>query len=317
MSDYKVYEVRDSESGTIDQSSLEGAEVWSIQKRYVVGQCPGGFYEARQAMEPYAPRYVRNPFGRYWRRKRLSLKGLGKGVFDATADYETLTPIAGEDSQGDESSNSNFVPGSIAWDTTGGTERRTQALGERVLGDDSGVDFGGAINVSGTSVQGVDVVVPSMRYSETWVMPLEIGLSYEYVANVFRLTGTVNKDKFRAFAAGEALFLGARAQWSGDQPYVPVTFEWNCRPNDDKYYLKGLTETLKKGWEYVWVVYENDNVGNSRVQRPRSYVFDTIYKEGDFSLLRITNQNPGRLATGQTPSEVAAVNAQVGAFFGK
>lgn len=314
---YKVYEVRDSESGTIDQSNLESAEVWSIQKRFVVGQCPGGFYEAREAIAPYAPRYIANPFGRYWRRKRLSLKGLGKGVFDATADYETLTPIAGEDSQDDQDSNSNFVPGSIAWDTTGGTEHRTQALGERILGDDAGADFGGAINVTGTSVQGIDVVVPSMRYSETWIMPLRIGLSYEYVASVFKLTGTVNKDRFRAFAAGEALFLGARAQWSGDQPYVPVTFEWNCRPNDEKYYLKGLTETLKKGWEYVWVIYETDNVGSSRVQRPRSYVFDTIYKEGDFSLLQITNRDPGRLVNGQTPAEVAAVNAQVGGFFGK
>ena len=301
---YKVYELRDSESGSIDQSSFESAEVWSIQKRYVVGQCPGGFYEARAAIADYAPRYVRNPFGRYWRRKRLALKGLGKAIFEATAEYETLTPIEGADS-GDEP-DSNFTPGSLAWDTTGGTERRTQAISERVLGDDAGADFGGAINVSGTSVQGIDVVVPSMRYSETWIMPLNIGLSYEYVANVFRLTGTVNKEKFRAFAAGEALFLGARAQWSGDQPYVPVTFEWNCRPNDDKYSLKGLPDTLKKGWEYVWVIYEMDNVGNTRLQRPRSYVFDTVYKDGDLSLLLITNKQPGRRVTPATASAAAA-----------
>ena len=310
---YTIYELRDSESGTVDQSSLESAETWNITKRFVVGQCPNGFYEAKDAISPYAPRYVRNPYGRYWRRKRLSLKGLGKAVFEATAEYETLTPISGADAQDDNSADSNFVPGSLAWDTTGGTEHRTQARGERIVGDDS-LDFQGAINVSGTSVQGIDVVVPTMRYSETWIMPLSVGLSPEYVGNVFAVTGTVNKSKFRSFAAGEALFMGARAQWSGDQPYVPVTFEFQCRPNDDKYYLKGLTETTKKGWEYVWIVYDSSTSSNTLVQKPRAYVFDTLYKDGDFSLLRITNKAPGTPVS-QTSAERAAVASQVAGFF--
>lgn len=302
---YTVYELRDSESGSIDQSGLEAAEVWSIQKRYVIGQCPGGFYEAAAGIAPYAPRYVRNPFGRVWRRKRLNLKGLGKAVFEVSADYETLTPIAGEDAQDDSSSDSNFVPGSLAWDTTGNTERRTQALEERVVGD-AGIDMKGAINVSGTSVQGIDVVVPGMRYTETWIMPLEIGLSTAYVASVFAVTGTTNKDKFRAFNSGECLFLGARAQWSGDQPYVPVTFEFQARPDDQEYELAGgLPKTTKKGWEYVWIIYDSDVDNDRQVQRPKAYVFDKIYKEGDFSLLRITGRVPGRRPVGTTATAAA------------
>lgn len=310
---YTVYELRDSESGTVDQSGLESAETWSITKRYVIGQCPDGFYEAKNAIGPYAPRYVANPFGRYWRRKRLSLKGLGKAVFEATAEYETLTPIQGEDGKDDGSADSNFVPGSIAWDTTGGTEHRTQALSERIIGDES-LDMQGAINVSGTSVQGIDVVIPTMRYSETWVMPLAIGLSPEYVGNVFSLTGTVNKSQFRSFEAGEALFMGARAQWSGDQPYVAVTYDWQCRPNDANYYLKGLQTTEKKGWEYVWIVYDGTASANTLVQRPRAYVFDTLYKDGDFSLLRITNTKPGS-PVAKTAAENAAIASQVAGFF--
>lgn len=305
MSDYTVYELRDSESGSIDQSGLEAAEVWSIQKRYVIGQCPGGFYEAAAGIAPYAPRYVRNPFGRVWRRKRLNLKGLGKAVFEVSADYETLTPIAGEDAQDDNSSDNNFVPGSIAWDTTGNTERRTQAIKERVVGD-AGIDMQGAINVSGTSVQGIDVVVPGMRYSETWIMPLEIGLSTAYVAGAFSVTGTTNKDQFRAFKPGECLFLGARAQWSGDQPYVPVTFEFQSRPDVDDYELDGLPATTKKGWEYVWIIYDSEVSNGRQVQRPKAYVFDTIYKPGDFSLLRITGRDPGRKPVGSTATAAKA-----------
>lgn len=312
---YKVYELRDSESGSIDQSGLEAAEVWSIQKRYVIGQCPNGFYEAASAIAAYAPRYVRNPFGRVWRRKKLGIKGLGRQVFDITADYETLTPIAGEDAQQDEQSDENFVPGSIAWDTTGNTERRTQALEERVEG--VSINMQGAVNVSGSSVQGVDVVVPGMRYSETWIMPLAIGLSYDYVAAVFDLTGRVNEEKFRAFKPGEALFLGARAQWSGDQPYVPVTFEWQCRPDDDKYEIKYTndagqsvaSEVTKKGWEYVWVVYEPDSSGSKLVSLPKSYVFDKIYRSGDFSRLKITQKDPGRRVAGVQPTAAAAAPA--------
>ena len=313
MMAYTVYEVRDSESGSVDQSGLEAAETWSIQKHYVIGKCPNGFYEAVAAIQPYAPRYVRNPFGRYWRRKKLGIKGIGKAVFDITADYETLTPIQGEDGQDDNNADDNFVPGSLAWDTTGGTEHRTQAIGERVVGD-AGLDLQGAINVSGTSVQGVDVVVPTMKYSETWIMPLAIGLSPQYVGDVFALTGTVNAAQFRSFKPGEALFLGGRAQWSGDQPYVAVNFEWSCRKNDDKYYLKGMAETTKKGWEYVWIVYDSDVSSNTLVQRPRAYVFDTLYRDGDFSKLRIV-KDPGRKVSGSAASAAAAA-AGVAAFLG-
>jgi hypothetical protein len=308
--DYKVYELRDSESGSIDQSSLEAAEVWSITKRYVVGQCPGGFYEAREAIADYAPRYVRNPFGRYWRRKKLGLKGLGKAVFEVTAEYETLQPITDED-QGDEPE-SSFTPGSIAWDTTGATEHRTQAKSERVV-PAGAVDFKGAINVSGTSVQGIDVVVPTMRYTETWIMPLAIGLSTDYVANVFSTTGKLNKSKFRAFAPGECLFMGARAQWSGDQPYVPVTFEFQARPHNNNYRLGGgLESTTKKGWEYVWIKYEPDQNNSTLIQKPVAYIFDTLYDEAEFSLLKIAGREPGRRVTGQQAT--AAASAGAGGF---
>lgn len=318
---YVVYELRESESGSIDQGGLEAAEVWSIQKRFVIGQCPGGFYEASSAIAAYAPRYVRNPLGRMWRRKKLGIKGLGKQVFDITADYETLQPIQGEDGKDDSSSDSNFVPGSIAWDTTGGTEHRTQAVEQRTRGQS--VDLAGAINVSNGNVQGIDVIVPSMKYSETWIMPLSVGLNYQYVADVFRLTGTVNKSRFRAFDPGEALFLGARCQWSGDQPYVPITFDFHCRPNDPEYKYRYVDpasafviETIaKKGWEHVSVLYQNESNSNTIVKYPRTYVFDTIYEEEDFAPLLIVNP-PGRQNAGVAAQNAAAA-AGVAAFLSR
>ncbi|NBP83403.1 hypothetical protein EBU60_06040 [bacterium] len=314
---YTVYELRDSESGSIDNENLESGEVWNVTKKYLIGQCPGGMGEVKDAIADYLPRYWASPVG-YWRRKGITIKGVGKGCFECTGEYTTLVPIVSGGGGGDggqPEDNSQIVPGSIAWDTTGFTEHVTSALGERVVGGDGTEDFGGAINVQGTSVHGVDKVVPAMKYSETWIMPAQVGISAAFVKAVYSLTGTVNASQFRAFSPGEALFMGARAQWSGDQPYTTVTFEWQCRANDDQFYVKSISPTSKEGWEFPWVVYYQSSTGSGfLVQRPACLVIDQIYKKKDWSALGIATA-PGARRTGKKATS-AATAAAVGAFFG-
>ena len=235
---YTVYELRDSESGSIDNENFESGEVLNVTKKYLIGLCPGGMGEVKDAIAAYLPRYWESPVG-YWRRKGIAIKGVGKQCFECTGEYTTLVPATGGGGGGgsEDDSNFQFVPGSIAWDTTGATEHITSALSERVVGGDAD-NFEGAINVQGTSVQGIDKVVPALKYSETWIMPAQVGLSVDFVKAVYTLTGTVNASQFRAFAPGEALFVGARAQWSGDQPYTTVTFDFNARANNPLYYVK-------------------------------------------------------------------------------
>jgi hypothetical protein len=315
---YTVYELRDSESGSVDNENLEAGEVWNVTKKYLIGQCPGGMGEVKEAISGYLPKYITSPVG-YWRRKSLGIKGVGKQCFECTGEYTTLVPAGtgggdGGGSQPDD--NRSFVPGSIAWDTTGFTEHVTSALGERVIGGDGSEDFGGAINVQGTSVQGVDKVVPAMKYSETWIMPAQVGMSVDFVKAVYSLTGTVNASQFRAFSPGEALFMGARAQWSGDQPYTTVTFDFNCRANDPDFYVKAISPTNKLGWEFAWVVYQPGSTGSGfLVQRPACVVIDTIYKSKDWGGLKITASSPGARRTGSRATS-AATAAAVGAFFG-
>jgi len=313
---YTVYELRDSESGSVDSENLEAGEVWNVTKKYLIGQCPGGMGEVKDAIAGYLPRYVQASSG-YWRRKSLSIKGVGKQCFECTGEYTTLVPVAaggggGEGSQPEDSR--QFVPGSISWDTSGFTEHVTSALSERVVGGEGADDFGGAINVQGTSVQGVDKVVPAMKYSETWIMPAQVGMSEAFVKAVYTLTGTVNASQFRAFSPGEALFMGARAQWSGDQPYTTVTFEFQARANDPAFYVKGITATNKEGWEFPWVVYyQSSTASGFLVQRPACLVIDQIYQKKDWSGLGIAT-SPGARRTGSRAT-AAATAAAVGAFF--
>jgi len=313
---YTVYELRDSESGSVE-NDLESGEVWNVTKRYLIGQCPGGMGEVKDAIADYMPRYWQSPVG-YWRRKSLAIKGVGKQCFECTGEYTTLVPATGGGDDGGDKNDSNFqfVPGSIAWDTTGTTEHITSGLGERVFGGDGTEDFGGAINVQGTSVQGIDRVVPAMKYSETWIMPAQIGMSVDFVKSVYTLTGTVNLNQFRAFAPGEALFMGARAQWSGDQPYTTVTFDFNCRANDPEFYVKAMGTTTKEGWEFAWFVYRPSTTGSGfLVQRPACVVFNHIYKSKDWAGLKITSSAPGKKRVGKKPASPSAA-AAVTAFFG-
>lgn len=313
---YTVYELRESESGSIDNENLESGEVWNVTKKYLIGKCPGGMGEVKDAIAPYMPRYWSSAVG-YWRRKGITIKGVGKQCFECTGEYTTLVPVSADGGDGGGGTSPDdtrqFVPGSIAWDTTGSSEHITSGLGERIIGGSGAENFEGAINVQGTTVQGIDRVVPSMKYSETWIMPAQVGLSTEFVKAVYTLTGTVNASQFRAFSPGEALFLGGRAQWSGDQPYTTVTFDWQARANDPAFYVKGLPTTFKEGWEYPWVVYAPTSTGGLLVQSPRCVVIDQIYPKKDWSALGI-GRSPGAKRVG-TKSTAAQTAAAVQAFF--
>lgn len=301
----KCYELSDSLSGSVNNDGEKG-EVREVSRRYAIGRCTEGFNQVVLEMEDYAPRYViADGAGIYWVRKRLQVNGVGNAYFDCTATYETLQPKPPQSGN----PQNDFQPGSLAWDTTGHTEHITQELeggGESM--PSTAPDFLGAINVSGESVNGLDVVRPSLRYSETWILPAQLAVSCAFVGAVYRLTGTVNKNQFRCFAPGEALFMGARAQWQGDQPYVSATFDWEARPNNPEYYVRGLTPGTfnKKGWEYVWISYAPETSNGALVRQPVAAYKCKVYHEKSWADLGMIAQPIGGPRPGATPKAPAA-----------
>lgn len=307
-----AYELLDSMSGSITNSMEEG-ETREVNRRFLIGQC-AGFNDAVSNIESYAPQYVESDgAGIYWRRARLNVQAVGNKYFDCTATYSTLLFKKGGDESNDDPQNSgNYVPGTMAWDTAGHTEHRTQALETTAYGANA-PDFEGAINVSGQSVNGIDIVVPNLRYSETWIMPVPVAMNESYIEAVYTRTGTVNQNKFRAFKPGEALFMGARAQWQGDQPYVPVTFDFECRPNVDSFVVSnGIDSFPKEGWQYVWLLYEDATSNGRLIRRPVAAYKQTLYKKMDWSAMQIVSKP---IATKKSPARQQAINAQVAGFF--
>lgn len=298
------WEMLDSMSGSVTNEQEDG-ERREVKRRYLIGQT-GGFNDTVEKIAVYAPPYVASDgYGIYWMRTRLDVNGVGNRYFDCTATYQTLVPKINPS----DPSTPDYVPGGLAWDTTGHTEHMTQALSQTAYGDD-GPDFENAINVSGDSVNGVDVVRPGMKYSETWILPVSVAASCAYVSSVYNLTGTVNQNQFRCFDPGECLFLGARGQWQGDQPYVVVTYEFEARPNKTLFFSPYPAGVVfdKEGWEYIWIRYAPDVSNNTLIQKPVTVYKARVYEKADWSALGIVSA-PAPAARRRTP--LAAGNAQL------
>jgi hypothetical protein len=116
-------------------------------------------------------------------------------------------------------------------------------------------DFGTLVNVNESGVEGVDIRVPTMRRSETWLKPAS-AVTDSFINGLHDLAGTVNSSSFRSRAAGEVLFIGADgSRIEGDQ--YQITYQFDIRPNETSVTVSpGLTLATLKGWEYAWVYYE-------------------------------------------------------------
>jgi hypothetical protein len=122
-----------------------------------------------------------------------------------------------------------------------------------------------------------------------------VAVSCAFVGAVYRLTGTVNLNQFRCFAPGEALFLGARAQWQGDQPYVSATFDWEARPNNPEYDA-GLyypSSFPKEGWEHVWIQYQPETSNGMLIRKPLYAYKNRVYAKKSWSDLGMIAQPIG------------------------
>lgn len=283
MSGIVVYETLDSMSGRVS-NDLEEGETREVRRSYVIGQCIG-FNDVVAQIEAYAPTYVNGDgAGIYWRRANLDISGIGNKYFAVTATYATLIPKTDGGSGGGQGQ--SIVPGSIAWDTTGHTEHITQSISQSRF-PAGAPDFEGAINVSGNTVNGLDVVRPCLRYSETWIVAASLAISPAFIGAIYSRTGTVNLNAFRAFDPGEVLFMGARATWQGDLPYVAVTFDFEARPNGE-WYSEGFGEVVQKeGWQYLWLLYETAPNANRLIQRPIAAYRETVYEKMEWSGLLI------------------------------
>lgn len=177
-----------------------------------------------------------------------------------------------------------------SFDTTGGTQHITQSIetvNQYAPPGKTAPDFKGAIGVTPDNVEGVDITVPVCSFAETHYLPAEI-VTMDYRVTLFRLTGKVNNDTFKGCAAGECLFLGATGSKRGSDDWE-ITYRFAVSPNRDNITIGDITGIDKKGWEYLWVRYEDaeDTDAKVLIKKPIAAYVEKVYEEADFSILGI------------------------------
>jgi hypothetical protein len=84
------------------------------------------------------------------------------------------------------------------------------------------------------------------------------------------------------------LFLGASGAKRGEEDWE-ITFRFAASPNMTGLQIGDITGINKKGWEYLWVRYADDEDANAKVliKKPIAAYVEKVYEDGDFSGLGI------------------------------
>jgi hypothetical protein len=209
-----------------------------------------------------------------------SIAFLGDNAWQVTINYEKT---------GAEPSTPDPMKRARSFDTTGGTQHKTQAEAERKYGTNA-PDQQKAIGVDGNGVNGVDIVVPALQWQEQYDVP-NAYINATYVRGLAGLTGTTNNAAFRGFEAGEVLFLGCSGsqEWDNEKGSGPwsLSYRFVASKNVTGETIGSISGIEKKGHEYLWVRYEDSVEGSSLLKTPKAVYVNRVYKESNFSQLGI------------------------------
>lgn len=185
----------------------------------------------------------------------------------------------------------------VQFDTTGGTVHVTSGTAENVVYNADGYalpSLGTNIGDQGTSLEGVDITVPSMKFSVAVQIPAD-KLTAAYIKKLVLLSGKVNAANFTVwglgtYQAGELLFLGANGSVRMGDTIHTVQMSFAHQENTASVDAgNGITVAAKKGWQYLWKRYSppkpivdgNENqIGLQQI--PIAAFVSTPYREGDF-----------------------------------
>jgi len=199
--------------------------------------------------------------------------------------WEAVVQYIGADTQEPEVGESSY-----SFDTGGGSQHITQCLSHIASYAPAGKtapDFKGAIGATADSVEGVDITVPVYAFSETHILA-NSAVTNTYKGKLAALTGKTNNATFKGFALGEALFLGASGSKRGKGDWE-ISFRFAASPNKTGLTVGDITGIAKKGWEYLWVRYEDsvDATAKALVKKPLAVYIEKVYDEGNFADLAI------------------------------
>ncbi len=178
--------------------------------------------------------------------------------------------------------------------TSGGSQRITQSLqtiASYAPPGKSAPDFKGAINVTQDGVEGVDVGEPVKEFEVTLFRP-DASVNDAYQDALYEQAWTVNNDNITinnvTYPAGSLLFKGlTRGTKRDSADDWELVFSFAASKNKTNITIGDITVAAKKGWEYLWVFYE-EAVSNGVITKvPRAVYIEEVFEESDLETLGV------------------------------
>jgi hypothetical protein len=153
-------------------------------------------------------------------------------------------------------------------------------------------DHEGAIAVDGQgNVNGVDLDFPTYTWTETHILP-DSSVTNAYKGALYAVANSpVNNASFKGFAAGEVKFMGVEGSQRGKGGDWELNFKFAASPNSTSIEVGDITGIVKKGWEILWMYFEESvaTMGSdkARAVKARDVYVHQVYKSSDFSTMGI------------------------------
>ena len=150
-------------------------------------------------------------------------------------------------------------------------------------------DYANAINVNQDyKIDGVDIVNSVFSFSEKHYYK-NSKMSNAFKRQLASLVGKVNDATFKQWQPGELLFMGATGSRRGktSKDKWEVTFRFAVSMNVENLEIdENIIIPEKKGWDYLWVKYENDVENNQLTKKIKAAYVERVYDYVSFTPLK-------------------------------
>ena len=204
---------------------------------------------------------------------------IGQQEWRFTCNYDSVTPDIG-----------GYT---ISIDTTGGQILQTYGYEQTAYAapGETATDFGTALDVQDGKPQGVQRIIPALKYQVRAKIATEyLGASaIAYSKLIYQMTGFTNSTPMFGgeFAVGELLFIGASGELVAENPQL--TFTFLASENVNGLTIGDVTGISKKGHDFLWFDFKKSkDTGSSRVATTvRSAYVGKVYSAADLTALSI------------------------------